>query len=284
MNVLVTGNGTSGSWVIRGVQLGEAIGAAVIPRALDVGPYDLAVVVKRAPADLLVRLRQARVPIVWDVVDAWPQPEGNRWDRETCAGWLRGQVGKFRPAGIVAATLAMAEDCIEFDVPVLALAHHARPGLKRNPIRETVRTVGYEGSEQYISNWRPFIERECLRRGWNFVVNPEHLADLDIVVALRDADGYAPRSWKSNVKLANAQGSGTPFIGCRESGYRERSIGNAEKWADTPEELHAAFNALTPQAERRRASNWMIAVAPTLEQVAARYSEWLQCFRPAQSC
>jgi len=284
MNVLVTGNGTSGSWAIRGVQLGEAIGATVMPRALDVAPYDLAVVVKRAPADVLVRLQRAQVPIVWDVVDAWPQPEGNRWSRETCIGWLRGQMGKFRPVGIVAATLAMAEDCMEFGVPVLALAHHARPGLQRNPIRETVRTVGYEGAEQYISNWRPFIESECQRRGWAFVVNPENLADLDIVVALRDADGYAPRHWKSNVKLANAQGSATPFVGCREAGYQERAIGNAEKWADTPQEMRAAFDALTPQSERRRASNWMLAVAPTLEQVAARYSEWLQCFRPAQSC
>ena len=252
MNVLVTGNGTSGSWKIRGQQLGGAIGATVVPRALDVAPYDIAVLVKRLPADLLVRLQQAEVPIVWDVVDAWPQPDGNRWDKDACMGWLRDQIRRIRPVGIVAATLAMAEDCKQFGVPVLALPHHARPGMQRNPIREKVQTIGYEGGEQYINNWRPFIEAECRRRGWRFVVNPESLADLDIVLALRDSVRYAPRQWKSNVKLANAHGTGTPFVGNREAGYLETSCG-AEFWADDPIELASAFDSLASH-EARRAS------------------------------
>lgn len=276
MNVIVTGRGTSGSWQIRGVQLGAAIGATVLPRAIDVDPFDVVVIVKRPAPDLVVRLRQARVPLIWDVVDAWPQPDGNNLGREECMAWLRQQVQQIRPTAIVAATRAMAADCYEFGVPVLALHHHARPGLDQNPVREHVAMVGYEGGEDYIARWRKAIEGECKRRRWKFVVNPKRLADVDIVLGLRDASGYAPRHWKSNVKLANAQGSGTPFIGCREAGYLETAIGSCEKWAETPEELARAFDALTPVGERRRAAQWMLSVAPTLDQMAARYREWLE--------
>lgn len=276
MNLLVTGRGTSGSWQIRGVQLGKAIGATVLPQAVDVDPFDAVVIVKRALPDLGMRARLAGVLVIWDVVDAWPQPVGNTWGRDECLAWLRQQVKAIRPAGIVAATRAMAADCAEFSVPVLALPHHARPGLDANPIREHVQTVGYEGGEGYITRWRQHIEAECKRRGWRFVINPARLADVDIVLALRDATGYAPRHWKSAVKLANAQGSGTPFIGCREAGYLEGAIGTCEKWADTPEELKRAFDALTPQGERRRAAQWMRSVAPALDQVAVKYRAWLE--------
>lgn len=269
MNVLVTGNGKSGSWKIRGEQLGAAIGATVLPRAAAVVGYDLVVAVKRPP---LV----TGVPIVYDILDAWPQPAGNAWGKPECMTWLRKSVAAIRPVGIVAATRAMAADCAEFGVPVLALPHHARPGLEQNPVRERVQVVGYEGAEHYIAGWRPLIEDECRRRGWRFVVNPARLSDVDIVLALRGATGYAPRHWKSNVKLANAQGSGTPFIGCREAGYMETAVGTCEKWADTPEELAQAFNALTPQGERRRAAQWMLSVAPRITAVADQYHHWLE--------
>lgn len=275
MNVLVTGRGASGSFIIRGAQLGQAIGATVLPKAVDFDPFDAVVIVKRPPAGMADQVRRAGAVLVWDVVDAWPQPVGNAWGRAECMAWLTQQVQQIKPDGIVAATQAMADDCAEFGVPVLALPHHARPGLDRNPVREAVQVVGYEGGEGYISGWRAAIEAECKRRGWRFVVNPARLADVDIVLALRDATGYAPRRWKSNVKLANAQGSGTPFIGCREAGYTERAIGTCEKWADTPAELARALDALTPQGERRRASQWMLSVAPTLDQVAGKYREWL---------
>lgn len=276
MNLLVTGGATAGSWQIRGAQLGAAIGATVLPKAVDMDPFDAVVIVKRHPFGMADRVRISGAVLIWDLVDAWPQPIGNGWGRGECLAWLRQQVNSIRPAGIVAATRAMAADCAEFGVPVLALPHHARPGLDANPIREHVQTVGYEGGEGYITGWRQHIEAECKRRGWRFVVNPARLADVDIVLALRDATGYAPRHWKSNVKLANAQGSGTPFIGCREAGYLETAIGTCEKWADTPEELKRAFDALSPQGERRRVSQWMRSVAPALDQVAIKYRAWLE--------
>ena len=276
MNILMTGRGTSGSWQIRGVQLGRALGATVMPEARDVAPYDAVVLVKRPTPDLLQRLHAAEVPIIWDVVDAWPQPSGNEWSGHACRYWLRNMVEHLRPAGIVAATQKMARDLVAItDAPVIALPHHARPGLRRNPTHAEVRTVGYEGGEQYIERWRPVIEAECRRRGWSFVTQPAELADVDIVLALRDSTGYAPREWKSGVKLANAQGSGTPIVCCREAGYLETQSGG-EQWADTPEQLAAAFDALTPQAARIDAARKLLAATPHLHAIAETYRQWLR--------
>lgn len=274
--ILITGRGTSGSWQIRGVQLGQAIGAAVQADAQDIAAHDLAVVVKRVTDGLLYRIDAVDVPIVWDVVDAWPQPYGNNWDEATAKAWMRQQIERIRPAGIVAATAAMAADIGAMTAcPVVHVPHHARPGQVMNPIRPEVRTVGYEGGARYIDRWRTHIETECRARGWRFVVNPPALADVDIVLALRDATGYPARAWKSNVKQANAQGTGTPLIACREAGYQELAIGGAEKWADTPRELARAFDALTDHAERVRVSRWLLAATPQIDTIAARYSAWL---------
>lgn len=274
MHVLITGRGTSGSWKIRGEQLGNVLGAAVIPNAIDVALYELAVLVKRPTTDLLQRLHRADVPVIWDVVDAWPQPGGNAWDRARCMEWLADQVKAIRPAGIVAATRAMARDCEGFGMPVLALPHHARPGLRQNPIRP-LKVLGYEGGEQYLGRWLPIIRRQCAARGLQFVINPAEVADVDILLALRDCDGYAPQNWKSNVKLANAQGSGTPVICNREAGYVETASG-AERWADDEEELAQAIEALTPTAARRTAAQALRAAAPEIDSVAATYIAWLR--------
>lgn len=276
MNILVTGKGGNGSWAIRGEQMGRALGAVVQPMAIDVAAYDVAIVVKRTPGDLISRIRRAGVPLVYDMVDAWPQPEGNHWGRELCMAWLRSKIEEVKPSAIVAATNAMAADCAEFGVPVICIPHHCRPGIQINPIREHVRTVGYEGAEHYLGRWKPMLESECRRRGWSFVVNPVNLAEVDIVVALRDAEGYAARHWKSGVKLSNAQGSGTPFIGGREAGYVEQAVGSAEKWADTDLGLVRSLDALTPWQERKRAAGWMLSAAPRLDAWAKVYKTWLK--------
>lgn len=271
--VLVTGNGKSGSYRIRAEQLGAAIGADVIPKAKAVKGCDLTVIVKRIDMDLV---RNARTPIVWDIVDAWPQPHGNLWDRKQCLRWLSSQIATLRPRALVAATQAMANDCkVVFDGPVLALPHHARPNQAVNPIAPTLRVVGYEGGVQYLGKWHADMVTECAKRGWSFVTNPAHLADLDVVVAVREARGYAARHWKSNVKLANAQGTGTPFIGRRESGYEETASG-AELWADDMKEMRAALDKLVDANVRRDASETLYGARPTLESVAETYRAWLE--------
>lgn len=189
--------------------------------------------------------------------------------------WLRGQIAAVKPIGIVAATGVMADDCEEFGLPVLRLPHHARPEQAINPIRDEVKTVGYEGGVKYLGQWHGVMEKECARRGWTFVTNPPQLADLDIVVALREATGYAARSWKSNVKAANAQATGTPFICQRASGYMETSTGG-ECLADTEAELSKALDILTDVNARRQAHKMLRAGTLPLERVALTYRNWLE--------
>lgn len=276
MKILFTGRGTSGSWQIRGAQMADALGALAVPKVTDAKGMDVVVLVKRPHAGQLGPLRASSKRLVWDIVDAWPQPEGNTWSRSECLAWLRAQLRAVRPDALIAATRQMVEDCKEFGLPVAYVPHHCRPTLAHNSIRGAVHAVGYEGSEAYLGKWRRVLEKECKKRGWAFVVNPAHLADVDIVVAMREATGYGPRNWKSNVKLANAQGSGTPFVGNREAGYVEQAVPGCERWADTEEELCTAFSSLLPQKERGRVSSWMLAVAPRLSKVSGQMLRWLQ--------
>lgn len=274
MAILFTGKGGSGSWQIRGAQLG-AIGDA-IPNVSDPKGYDLAVVVKRVTPGILKGLRARGVPWVWDVVDAYPQPSSVWWSRRDAVHWLRTQVDTLRPSGIIWPTRAMAEDC-PVDVPSTVLYHHHRPGLCLNPIRETIRAVGYEGGD-YLGRWRGDLERECARRGWELVINPGELANVDVVVALRDPQGYTTRHWKSNVKLANAHGSGTPFVGNPEAGYRE-TVSGAEYWAEDGADLKTAFDWLEPQDTRELIRDRFTACAYTLAQAQSDLKEFLCQFR-----
>lgn len=284
MRILITGSGKSGSWQVRGVQLGHAIGATVCrdASAAMIRAHDVVVLVKRAPPRLLERLHASGARVVWDVVDAWPQPDGNHWSRIQALEWLHGQVAAIRPLAVVAATRRMAEDLQSVATTVLALPHHARQGLRPRPVRDTVTRVGYEGSRKQLGRWREVLEAECARRGWTFVINPKSLADVDIVAALREAEGYPPRHWKSNVKLANAQASGVPIVCNRECGYLETASGG-ERWADDATELVVALDSLTSALARQEAASQMADGAPTLEAVATTYRAWLESLVPAGS-
>lgn len=267
MKLLFTGRGTSGSWTIRGDQLGRACGAVVKPRATtsQCREADKIVVVKRVPEELRVLLRDRWW--AWDILDAYPQPGCAYWSREKGIAWIHEQIEKMRPPAIIWPNRKMREDC-DPGLPGIVLPHHHRPGIRSNPIREQVKVVGYEGAD-YLGSWRPVLEEQCLRRGWQFRMNPEHLAELDIVVAFRDRQfsGYVQRSYKSNVKLANAHGSGTPFCGQAEDGYTEQATG-AEYWAETPKELSTCLDWLESQDTREQVSDRFRAKAYPLEQAA----------------
>jgi hypothetical protein len=295
MKILITGRGTGGSFQVRGVQLGHAIGATVIPNASDrdIRAHDLVILVKRPAAGLVERIHAAGKPLVWDVVDAWPQPEGNRWTKQQCLEWLAERIKTIKPHAIVAATAEMFGDALRVsaemfgDFPrsmprTLWLPHHARQDQPVNPVREHVQTIGYEGGLKYLEGWLPVIKAECDRRRWRFVPAAGQLAELDIVLALRTDAGYAPRHWKSNVKLANAQATGTPIVCYREAGYLETDSGAGAHWADTPIELTRAFDALTAHDTRARSSAALLrdgATFVTLNRIAGEYTRWLSALK-----
>lgn len=270
MKILVTGRGSSGSWKVRGEQIGHALGAMVKPLAglSDMRAADVILVVKRVPDELLANLRRSGRPWVYDIVDAYPQPECSMWNREQAIAWVRNYVQRLRPAAVIWPNQRMRDDC-NGDIPGGTVYHHCRPGMRRNPIRERILTVGYEGSERYIHEWLPVIERECRARGARFVMNPPDLAALDVVLALRggERDCYCTRQWKSNVKLANAHGSGTPFIGASECGYIETRCG-AEYFVDRPHELGQALDWLEARQAREAIGERFFAARLPLERQA----------------
>lgn len=278
MKALFTGRGGNGSWEVRGNQLGGAVGSVKInASAEECRAADVVVAVKRIPPHLLAAMRRADRPWVYDIVDAYPQPECGNWTPEQSIRWAREQIRALNPAGVIWPTLAMMNDCCD-GRPGIVLPHHHRPGIKPNPIREEVKVVGYEGRTTYIvGEWDRLLTRECQKRGWRFVTDPAHLADVDIVVAVRNSlwDSYASRHWKSNVKLANAHGSGTPFVGSAERGYRETASG-VELWADNGTTLADAFDALTPHSVRLHIAEQFRLRAYPVDAAAAELRPFLQ--------
>jgi len=279
MQLLFTGRGTSGSWQVRGEQLGEACGATVkqAATASDCKAVDIVVAVKRVNDDLLQSLRKSGRPWVFDAVDFYPQPRSYTWSRAEAVEWVRGQLKHLSPAAVIWPNQRMREDC-DTGLPGLMLPHHHRPSIKLNPIRPKVHTVGYEGAAPYLGRWREAIESECARRGWTFTLNPSNLADLDIVLAVRDDLGYVSSHWKSAVKLANAHGSGTPFIGQREMGYLETASG-AEYWAEDRKDLSVCFDWLESQETREMVHDRFVQCAYPVERAAANLTAFLAKIR-----
>jgi hypothetical protein len=277
VNLLFTGRGGNGSWTIRGEQVGAALGATVKPKATraDFDACDAAVVVKHVPDALLKDLRASGKPWAFDIVDFYPQPVSATWNRSEAIRWVQAQIRELDPTAVIWPNAKMREDCDE-GRPGTVLYHHCRPSAPTNPVRDQVKTVGYEGRVDYLAGWGVTLAQECDRRGWSFVTNPAYLAELDIVVALRGGvwDGYPSRHWKSNIKLANAHGSGTPFVGRADNGYTETATG-CEYWASAAQELRTAFDWLEAQSTREQVSDRFKSAAYTAEQAAADLKPFL---------
>lgn len=278
MNLLFTGKGTSGSFKIRAEQLGAAMGAQVVPMASveDCRRADVIVVVKRVPDSLLQNIRASGRPWVYDIVDAYPQPACGTWGEIESKAWLKEHLARLKPDAAIYPNDRMRVDAGHGTV----LYHHHRPGIQLNPIRKEIKRIGYEGAPGYVDGWRKAIDAQCARIGAEFVINPLNLADVDVVLALRDKNhaGYPQRMWKSQVKLANAHGSGTPFIGMPEPGYQETASG-CEYWASNDEELGLALDWLVPQSTRRHVSEKFLKSAITVEQVADQCKCWIEALK-----
>ena len=278
MRILVTGNGSAGSWQIRGQQLGYALGATVRPRATlaQLKKADIAVVVKRIPPSLRKALSESKTPWVWDLVDFYPQPACTAWGQSKAFRWVREQIRELKPTAVIWPTAGMRADC-DTGLPNLVLYHHHWPEMAVNPVRKKLHKVGYEGNGRYLGSWQKVIEKACKARGLEFVVNTGTHADWDVCVAFRDAsvNGYCQRHWKSNVKLANAHGSGTPFIGPSELGYIETSVGG-EIFIDDDKDFGSALDSLADYKTRLSIHERFRAGAITLDTVAAKYRYFLE--------
>lgn len=280
MRVLITGRGLAGSWAIRGEQIGHAIGARVAPHAntQQCRNADVIVGVKRLSDSNLLAIRESGKPWIWDVVDAYPQPECSTWNRDQSLFWLISELDRLRPDGVIWPNSKMADDA-QWVGRQEVIYHHHRPNIRVNPIRERITTLGYEGSPKYLAGWEIAIDAACKAMGASFVVNPASMADIDVVLALRGPrwNGYPQRHWKSGVKLANAHGSGTPFIGMPEDGYQEIRTG-CEYWIKTPAELVTSLQWLESQSAREEVSARFLQCALPIERVAEQYKTFLRGF------
>ncbi len=280
MNVVIIGGGR-GSWKIRGIELGGALGARVvaIPSDDDMRWADVVVLVKRASPDWAALAHRFRKPVVWDALDFWEQERGtqNSLGEHEARALLQSWIARYQPALVIGATEAMAEAANG-----VYLAHHSRPGLSPAPARTVVKTVGYEGTRKFLGKWGREVQQECDRRGWAFVINPADLRDVDIVVAFRDGvhDGWMCREWKSGVKLVNAVAAGRPVI-CQATAA-EREIKPSGSAIAEPMELAAALDFWMSYEYRRvctmptRTSVFCVAADYTLQAMAERYRQILQ--------
>jgi hypothetical protein len=261
VNVLICGRG-KGSWEMRGVQVGDAIGARVVsvPSYGDLKWADIVVLIKRAGMEHAKRVHRSGKPIVWDALDYWSQPAHNRLTREEARHEFAGQIRAISPHLVIGATKAQADDAKGEYIP-----HHSWSGLSPAPCRDEMRVVGYEGNPIYLGAWATALEDICLSRGWSFVVNPPSLSDCDLLVSLRDGvwDGWMCREWKSGVKVVNAIAAGRPIIAQPSAAMRD--IQPPGSVVENVVELRQAL-------ERWAARDWRTTCVEVCRQKAVRYT------------
>ena len=275
MNILVVGADTKGSWAMRGVQLGGEIGARVTvkPNALDWAWAEIVVLVKRAAVRWGAQAQRAGVPVVWDVLDFWAQPEENGLSRDEMIAkvkWIQQQAGV---TALIGATRAMAAD-----IGGVYLPHHCRLWLQPAPIRVAAAVVAYEGQRKYLGRWAKALESSCAALGLRFVVNPHDIREADVLVSFREGrwDGWACRQWKSGIKHVNAMVAGRPIV-CQASAAWDdfRPVG---MFIDNIEALTEALRlSLLPEV-REEAYEYACRTAVTyqLSAVALEYADILR--------
>ena len=266
MKLLITGSSRADSWEIRGKQLGNAICAKVIRDASEkeIKAADIVIVVKKPSPDLLSRLHLAKV-LVWDTVDPWPQ-KGATLSKDAYIKHVQDLRAMIKPDYVICATELMRED-IDGD---FVLYHHHRIDIPKATIKPDIRTMVYDGNVKFLGIWADILDRQCRKRGWEFVCSDE-IWKHDICVAFRGRpyDTYATRCWKSNVKLANAQGAGVPFVGLPEMGYLETDSGGI-MIADNEMILSECLDCMTYEY-RKMANNSLLASAYSVDDCAKDY-------------
>lgn len=267
MKILMIGAG-KGSWEMRGVQLGGALGARVtsLPTEADWRWCDVAILVKRAGFNYPMGRRPAGVPVVWDALDFWRQPAQNGLQEPAARRLFAAAIEEIAPLLVIGATEAMAAAAGDRGA---YLPHHGHLNLWATPARETCRAVAYDGNPIYLGNWLPALHEACRRRGWTVLINPPDLTHADLIVSFRDGqwDGWMCREWKSGVKLVNAILSGRPII--RQDSAANREIFPPGTVIERIEALDVALDLWTSHHDRdfesQRADGYR------LDAIAMRY-------------
>ena len=244
--VLFVGAG-KGSWLMRGCQMAEALGARATtqPTSDDWAWADIVVLVKRAVDTWGEVARETGRPLVWDVLDYWQQPEQNATPVLAIAEQIAAVRRRYRIRTVIGATRQMAEVIGGVYIP-----HQCRLGLAPTPPRSEATTVAYDGQVKYLGPWKAAIEAACARLSVRFVVNPPSLSEADVLVAFRGGvwDGPLCRQWKSGVKYVNAIAAGRPIL--TEACAAHEELVPPGLTVDSPARLEPALAQLLTREQR----------------------------------
>jgi cephalosporin hydroxylase len=260
VRVLFSGRNSAASWTIRGEQVAACREGWAAKRDVDdaeLEGYDALCIVKRPDPELIARARARGLPVVFDALDSWAQPDdGLRVrDREAALALFRDRWAPYAWDAVIFPNRAMREHLGALAIASAYVYHHSLPGLEPNPWREAARTVGYVGDERYLGPWAAVLERACDERGLRFVINPPSFRDIDVGVCVRggEHDSFLANEYKSNVKLANLYGAAIPALaGVKERSCHETDDGHVRFFGDEAQ-LRAQLGALL-DPERRRAA------------------------------
>lgn len=241
IRVLFTSKSSAGAWQIRGEQMAAMRTnwfASNQPTDEEISNCDVLCVVKKPVKEIVERARNLRKAIVFDIVDSWAQPADSlKCQNLSDARDLFRRVWRAQQFdGYIFPTRRMQVDLGSLVSCGITIYHHYWPQIGQNPIREKVETVGYQGGN-FLGDWRYRLEEACADRNLRFIENPSSLTDLDVVVLARGGPhgGFLERNYKSNVKLANAYGSGTPaLVHFKEMSAHDTDCGDVLFFTDRP--------------------------------------------------
>lgn len=283
MKITFVGHESKGTWVIRAKQIAPYINAKLDANFTN-DNCDIIILIKKPEQKILEKIIKSNIPIIWDIQDCWPQTLNKNLGnapREEFLKYFEDLLGNIRPNVVLATSTQMKKDIENFGYESVIINHHHRKSISINPLREKLQVVGIEGSPFQIGTWEKKLNRICNSLNLKFRANlntaVDKLAKFDVVINIRDNTGYAARYWKSNIKLANAHGSGTPAVCSREQSYLDNATGY-EKWADTVDEIVAAIDELRPYEIRKEIHENFLKNKISLDDIGKEYQKMIEMF------
>ena len=258
INACFISNTSAGSWEIRGRQIaGMRSNWTAINKPSEniIEESDIVCVIKKPNFKILEIARKKNKPIVYDIVDSWQQPDDDvvHINKDQAINLFSEKWDEINADGYIFPTKNMENILGHLVKTKVTIYHHYWPQIKINPIRKVVKKVGYEGVG-FLGEWQQKFEYLCKKKGLEFVINPDEFTDMDIVVLARGGvyASYLARNFKSNVKLANAMGSGTPaLIHYSEMSAHDTDNGDSLFFTDDPKSLERQIDRLIDSYDLR---------------------------------
>ena len=250
-SVLFTSKSSAGAWQIRGEQIAYMRSNWVAknkPTKYDIENCDILCVVKKVDYKLINEAKKMGKIVIYDIIDSWAQPEdGLKYTtRKMAQDFFAQEWKKINADGYIFPTKNMYMDLGFLVNNATIIYHHYWPQININPLREKISIIGYEGAD-YLGEWSSLINNVCEKHGIQFVVNPENYVDLDVVILVRGGvhGNFLSRSYKSNVKLANAYASGTPaLVHYDEMSAHDTDNGSVLFFSNSPTSFERQLNRL----------------------------------------